>query len=159
MVLRFEAELGIITYPSYHSRLIAESFRAGQIAAVIDAGHRLAKKRRLRPDELSTAPFVLKTGGRTETLLKQKKLNLNVVMKCESGEAVKAAVESGLGIGLIYREYVERELRRGYLKAIELPWLKDIEFKWFIIHRKGEQLSRYAEYFVRLLRQSPSWSS
>lgn len=157
MVLSFDAEVGIITYPSYHPRLIVESFRAGEIAAVVDARHPLAKKRRLMTDEFATAPFIVKIGGRIETLLKQKKLNLHVIMKCESGEAVKAAVESGLGIGLIYREYVEHGLRRGYLKTLEIPCLKEIEFKWFIIYRKGEQLSRHAEYFIRVLNQLPRW--
>lgn len=93
--------------------------------------------------------------GRTEALLRQKGLNLRIAMRCESGEAVKAAVESGLGIGLLYRDNAEHGLKGGYLKALEIAWLKEIDFKWFIIYRKGEPLSACAQEFIRLLRQ---WS-
>jgi DNA-binding transcriptional LysR family regulator len=124
------------------------------VTAVVASRHPLARKSKLTEDELSKLPFIIKCNGRIEALLQQKQLNLHVVMRCESGEAVRAAVQSGSGIGLLYRENVEHGLRDGYLKSLEIPWINEVQFKWFIIYRNDRRLSSHAQAFLALLRKA-----
>lgn len=154
MLLRSEVEAGIITYPSYSPGIVVETLCSSEVTAVVASGHPLARKVRLTEDELSNLPFIIKCNGRIEALLKQKQLNLHVVMRCESGEAVRAAVQSGSGIGLLYRENVEHGLRDGYLKSLEIPWINEVQFKWFIIYRNDTRLSPNAQAFLALLRKA-----
>jgi DNA-binding transcriptional LysR family regulator len=74
-------------------------------------------------------------------------------MQCESVEGVKAAVESGLGIGLLYRENVEHGLRHGYLRTLQIPWLDELRFQWCVLYRRGEPLSANAQQFIKILKQ------
>jgi DNA-binding transcriptional LysR family regulator len=153
MLMRSEVEVGIITYPSHCAGIVVETLCSSDVTAVVPSRHPLAVKSRLSEDELSKAPFIIKSNGRIEALLRQKRLNLRIVMRCESGEAVRGAVEAGLGVGLLYRENVEHGLKDGYLKSLHIPWLKEVRFNWFIVHRSGVPLSANAKAFVALLRK------
>jgi DNA-binding transcriptional LysR family regulator len=62
-----------------------------------------------------------------------------------------AAVESGVGIGLVYREHIELGLKRHQVKVIKIPWLGKIDLEWFIIYRRDDQLSPPIQEFVRFL--------
>lgn len=153
MLLRSEIEAGIITYPSYSRGIVVETLRSSEVVAVVASGHPLARRVKLNAEELSDLPFIIKCHGRIEALLKQKQLNLRVAMRCESGEAVRAAVQSGSGIGLLYRENVEHGLKDGYLKALQIPWIKEVQVKWYIICRDDTALSANAQAFLNLLRK------
>ena len=75
-------------------------------------------------------------------------------MKCDSAQGVKVAVAKGLGVGLLYRNHVEQEIRRGELKVLNVPSLK-MHIQSFIIYKAGKSLSPAAQAFLELLRQSP----
>jgi DNA-binding transcriptional LysR family regulator len=151
MLLRHEVDLAIITHPSHHPRTVVEHLSTVEITAVVSASHPLAKKRKLRPDDVANAQFVFRLGGKIATFLKQKGINVKVAMQCESAEGVKAAIESGVGIGLVYREHIELSLKSGQVKLIKIPWLGKIDLEWFIIYRKDERLSPPIQDFIRFL--------
>ena len=153
MLMRSEVEAGIITYPSHTPGITTQTLCSSGVAAVVPARHRLARKAKLSEAELGEIPFIVKSNGRIEAFLKQKQLNLRIVMRCESGEAVRGAVECGLGVGLLYRENVAHGLKDGYLKALRIPWLKEVQFQWFLVFRDDLPLSAIARDFAVLLRQ------
>jgi DNA-binding transcriptional LysR family regulator len=74
-------------------------------------------------------------------------------MKCDSAQGVKVAVGQGLGIGLLYRSHVEKEIRTGELKALNVTGLKK-HVQSFIIYRAERPISPAAREFLELLRQS-----
>jgi DNA-binding transcriptional LysR family regulator len=151
MLLRREVDLAVITHPSNHRQIVAEHLSTVEIVAVVSGSHRLAKKQKIGPADVANARFVYRMGGQIETFLKQKGINLNVAMQCESAEGVMAAVESGVGIGLLYREHIELGLKRRQVKVIKIPWLGKIDLEWFVIYRRDEQLSPPIQEFIRFL--------
>jgi DNA-binding transcriptional LysR family regulator len=151
VLLRHEVDLAVITHPSHHPRTVVEHLSSAEIAAVVSATHPLAKKRKISPEDVANARFVFRLGGKIAAFLKQKGINVNVAMQCESAEGVKAAIESGVGIGLVYREHIEHSLKSGQAKVIKIPWLGKINLDWFIIYRKGEPLSPHIRDFIRFL--------
>lgn len=154
LVLNYGVEIGFINNPSYHPQIITQPLRSEEVMAVVSTRHPLAKKATLSQEEFAEVPLVIRTGGRIARQLEQRGFKLNIVMECESSEIVKAAVRSGIGIGLLYRDIVEPDLRTGYLKTIEIPELKTIDVKSFIIYHKGIPLSPAAKDFLTLL---PHW--
>gem|GEM_PF-661867 len=151
LVLNYGVEIGFINNPSYHPQIITQPLRSEEVIAVVSARHPLAKKATLSQEEFAKVPLVIRTGGRNAKQLEQMGFKLNIVMECESSEIVKAAVRSGIGMGLLYRDIVESDLRTGYLKAIEIPELKRIDVKSFIIYHKGIPLSPAAQDFLAFL--------
>jgi DNA-binding transcriptional LysR family regulator len=153
MLLKAEIDVAIVVYPSYHPRLAVEPLHRVRVSAVVSRRHPLAKKKQLTPEQILQAPFIVKMASKITDVLKKSEINLNIAMRCESIEGVRAAVESGMGIGLLYRENVEHGLRGGYLKALRIPWLKKLNFQWFLLYRKDEPLSRNAQQFMSVIKE------
>ena len=153
MILNSEVEMGFTTNRSYDPRLVVETFRSDEPLGFVSAKHQLAVKRRLTGHELSQIPFVTRIGSKSVRQLEEKGIQLNIVMQCESSDAVKSAVEAGLGVGLLYRGSVELALRSGYFKPITIPELQNLDVKCYLIYRKGESLSTNASDFLSVLKQ------
>jgi DNA-binding transcriptional LysR family regulator len=62
------------------------------------------------------------------------------------------AVQKGLGVGLLFKSWVQSEIDRGDVRAINVPELKNITSKSFIIHDKRKLLSNSARGFIETLR-------
>ena len=85
------------------------------------------------------------------TTLKQRGLTPNVAMRCDSPDAVKAAVKMKLGIGILFQESIAYELEKGEFKLINLPLAHFVESS--IVYRKDQPLSKAAQDFLNLLRE------
>jgi hypothetical protein len=75
-------------------------------------------------------------------------------MECESAEAVKLAVMKCLGVGVLYRDHLKNEVRRGDLKILSIIDLKKIEIESFVVYKKDQPLSANAQEFLGLLHKS-----
>mgnify|MGYP000514640086 CR=1 FL=1 len=85
------------------------------------------------------------------TLLRQSAM-LNIRLELEHTEAIKRAVESGLGIGCISRLALRDAFRRGSLVALATPELDLIRQFYFIWHRQKYQTAAIRE-FLELCRE------
>ena len=155
LVLNSAIEIALITAPFDHPEIVVEAVRSQKVTAFVSFKNPLAKKAKLTSNDIFKAPFIVKMGGRIEKLLKQDGRELNIAMRCESTSAVKGAVESGLGIGLLPHDNVEHGLKTGYFKSVRIPYLKKFAVQCFVIYRKGVPLSRIGENFLALLRHWP----
>jgi len=156
LVLQSQAEIGVITNPSNSRLLRLLPFREENIVVVVSAKHPLAKKFELSLAEVAQAPLIIKKGrqGRPSEFLRQiesQGFRLNILMECESGQAIKIAVMKGMGIGILYRDQVESEFEAGSLKTLRIAGLKRINGKSFIVYRKGRPLSHNALDYLALL--------
>jgi DNA-binding transcriptional LysR family regulator len=70
----------------------------------------------------------------------------------ETPEAVKAAVKRGIGLGILYRDLVETDIRTGDLTIIRVPGLK-MDIDSYIIYHREKVLSAHAKDFLALLRE------
>lgn len=156
LVLQSQAEIGVITNPSNSRLLRLLPCREENIVVVVSAKHPLAKKFELSLAEVAQAPLIIKKGrqGRPSEFLRQiesQGFRLNILMECESGQAIKIAVMRGMGIGILYRDQVESEFEAGSLKTLRIAGLKRINGKSFIVYRKGRPLSHNALDYLALL--------
>ena len=120
LVLQSKVEIGVITNPSNSSLLRFLPYREENIVVAVSTKHPLAKKSELSLAEVAQAPLIIKKGrqGRPSEFLRQiesQGFKLNVLMQCESGQAIKIAVMQGMGIAILYRDQVEAELEAGSL--------------------------------------------
>ncbi len=108
--------------------------------------------------ELAQAPLIVRTRRNSSSKqilgeVERHGFELNVLMKCDSAQGVKAAVAKGLGVGLLYRSHVEQEIRTGEIKVLKVKGLKKM-VQSFIIHKAERPISSAAQEFLDLLRQS-----
>jgi DNA-binding transcriptional LysR family regulator len=166
LILQSRVEIGIITNPS-NSRLLRHlPCRDENIVVVVSDKHPFAKKAVLTKAEFAQGPLIIRNRGqgRPSDFLRQiekEGFRLNILMECESGQAVKIAVTKGMGIGILYRDAVESEIEAGSLKTLKIAGLKRINGKSFVVYHAGRPLSQNALDFLALLggpRQKLDWN-
>lgn len=165
LVLKSEVGIGVIVIPSYSPLLTYEPYRQMQMVAFVSAKHPLAKKQPLTAAELCQFPFVILKSRKSEQDVRSSKIEQclkeierqgfkpDIFMMCDSSQAVKAAVRSGVGVGLLYKDTLEPELREDKLKVIKFAKLKAYGDS-FVVYHKEKPLSLPARDFLALLRES-----
>ncbi len=153
---RHELDLGLIEGSCRHPDLVVEPWMADELVVFCAPGHPLAGRGTATLAELAEQAWIVREpgSGTRETLdqaLRHQQFALRVRLELEHTEAIKRAVEFGLGIGCISRLALREAFRRGSLVAIETPELDLCRHFYFLRHRRKFQTSGLRE-FIALCR-------
>jgi len=157
MVLNSRADLALVTQRPNTSHLIAERYEHGSFVVFAAPDFRLPKKGDLTLRELPLLPLVIRNvvqEGRVRELLKRCErlgLKLNIAMRCESPNAVKTAVKAGIGVGILFEDFVKSDIQKGFFKLVKIHGV-DLTTSSYIIYRKDPPLSPAARRFRAILR-------
>jgi len=153
-VLAGNVDLGIIGEgdPIGDERLVVEPFARDELALIVDSGHPWAARKTVSARELGDESFIIsEKGSATQQIivsrLAQAGVALNVVMELGNIEAVKRAVEAGLGISIMSRCAIERDVEERRLAAIglcDLPMGRNLSF----VRRQGQRASTAVRAFM-----------
>lgn len=154
-VIARELDFAFVGRQPRDEELIAEPVFADQIVAFVAPGDRRLRRAPLGPDALSGDQFVLRErGSATRDLALQCLAAAGCtpghVIELGSNEAVKRAVEAGLGIGLLSTHTIEAERLAGLLVDLSiLEWTCARSF--WLIRRKDRALTRAEEAFLAVV--------
>ena len=159
LILNSEADIALINNPPANPAIVVEPYRPEPLVAFVSPNHPLARNQQLTLQEFERVPLIIRkawrAGGTTEQLLgemKKKGLNPNIAMCCDSPETVKEAVSRKMGVGILFKDTIEPEVRKGEFKILKLP-VKNFTGRSFIVYRKDRPLSANAQEFLNLLRR------
>jgi DNA-binding transcriptional LysR family regulator len=133
MVENNEIDLGVVEGPVNNKSLIVELCRTDELVAVVPPGHPLTVGTEVSVQTLSSYPYISREEGSgtrevVTDYFNQAGLsidNLNIVMELGSSEAIKGAVASGMGVTILSRAVIQKELQLNMLQEIALnPPLK-----------------------------------
>ena len=118
-----EAELGFIGEPPHTSQLNATAIAEDELVLVLPPTHPLAGTGRLKAKSLRDVPFILREPGSGSRRCVEHALaaaglssgELQVVMEMNSNDAIRLAVERGLGAAFLSRSTATRQLDEGRL--------------------------------------------
>lgn len=101
--------------------------------------------------KLQEESFVVREAGSgtriaMERFFSQHGVKLETGMEMTSNEAIKQAVEAGLGLGIVSIHTLTLELEVGRLAILEVENFPILRH-WYVVHRKGKRLSPIAESF------------
>lgn len=158
LVLNGEIDFGLITQPQPSGDLVLEPFRLEKMVTIVCPTHPLAQKAELSIIEFAQAPLIIRERYKSASrqLLDQVEsqgFSLNILMRCDTANAVKYAVMSGLGLGLIYRDHVQNEIKTNRLKVIKVHGLKETSVQSFIVYKPAPSHTPIAGEFLELLRR------
>jgi DNA-binding transcriptional LysR family regulator len=101
-------------------------------------------------------PFVIREGkGTTQKmlgLLRSRGLTPNVALRCASPDAVKAAVRKKTGVGILFRQLIEEDIKRKDFKVLCVAGLPKLVANSYIVYQKSKPLTVPATEFLALLR-------
>ena len=154
---RNEDDLYIMGMPPAGMDIERHSFAENPIVAIAPRGHALAGHGRVRLAQLAQEPFLLREEGSgtrmaAERFVKSHGVKLKVRMELGSNEAIKQAVAGGLGLSLLSLHALKSELARKELVLLDVEGLP-IRRSWYIVYRKGKELSIVARTFFDYLKE------
>lgn len=143
LLLEDKLSVGLIEGPARERGIRTEDFMEDELVLITPAGFALD---RLSHDQLVTANLLMREHGSgsrrvVETALEKAGFRLKSfphVMNLDSTEAIKSAVEAGLGIGFVSRWALSKELELGVLKVAEVTGLR-ITRHFSLISRTGPE--------------------
>ena len=155
-VARNEFDFGFVGGHLAGDEVDALPWLTDQLVLVVAPAHVLARKKSVKLGDLRKEKFILREpGSATQAAITSHLLRSNLtvesIMEMENPEAVKKAVQSGLGIAFISLFAVETELQAKSLAAVVVRGI-DIHRELKIVHRKDKHLSRAARTFIEMAR-------
>ena len=145
MVLSNAIDLGVVGAPVEDPRLVVKPFLSDELLAIVPADHPWAEREAVRPQELERQPFILSEQGSAtrqivEEQLGQVRVKPEVAMELGNIEAVKKAVEAGLGISIMSRSAAWGEVEAGrlrFLRVLEVNLRRDVN----LVYHKDKHFS------------------
>ena len=121
-------DVGLIEAPSHHPQLMSHVCCEDELVAICAPKHPVAQYTSITPVQLSELPYVSReSGSGTREVMDDyfrkngvQPEDLHIVMELGSPEAIKGAVEAGLGIAIVSRATIQKEIKLGDLIAIPL---------------------------------------
>jgi DNA-binding transcriptional LysR family regulator len=157
-----EVDIAIIQSPheSCMTELFTEHFVNDTLAVFTYAGHPLTRKKKIGFEDLAQTPLIIRDGKATTdrmlNLLRARGVKLNVTLRCASPHAVKAAVRKKMGIGILFRNQIEDDIRRKEIKVLRPAGIPSMIGNSYIVLHKDRPLSALATAFLALLREIKS---
>jgi DNA-binding transcriptional LysR family regulator len=152
-VLDNQADFGITQLPVEEKRLQVVKIHSDEIRVLVPAGHPLAEKKQILPEDLVPFPLLMpKTGTtrrRLSVWLASVEDDLNVSMELDSTEMIKRFVAAGLGVSFLAATHCSDEVRAGQLVAISLG-PETMVRQLALIYRKDKALSKAALGFIEV---------
>jgi DNA-binding transcriptional LysR family regulator len=154
-VLERELDLAFIGRAPAYPELVAEPIFSDQVVAFVAPGDPLLREAPLDPRRLSNRQFVVREPGSATRDLALRCLRASGcipghIIELGSNEAVKRAVEAGLGIGLLSTHTIEAERIAGLLEDLRLlGW--DCHRSFWLIYLADRALTRAEQAFLALV--------
>ena len=150
-------DLGIIEGPSHARSLHSTQWRGDELVVIAGKGHPWATTKRASKAMMEQAAWIMREKGSGtrevfETAIQKKAIRFSISMELGHTEAIKKAVEAGLGVSCLSRMAVARELSHGWLTEVKTPL--DLRRNLTILTRENGHASALLSAFLSILNTS-----
>jgi DNA-binding transcriptional LysR family regulator len=149
------ADIAVIGEPPEGVELDAQRFMENPLVLIANPNHPLARLERVGLARLREERLVVRelgSGTRAATERHFAEHGVEFVFGCElnSNEAIKQAVQAGLGLGVVSLQTIELELETRRLVVLPVESFPIVRH-WFIAHRRDKRMSAASQAFRELL--------
>ncbi|HLH23849.1 MAG TPA: LysR family transcriptional regulator [Chloroflexota bacterium] len=136
--------------------LAAEPLRREELVMVAHPDHPLASHAAVSWAEVRGQPFVLGPPGaaaraQLERQMADEARGWQVVLELEQAEAIKRAVQAGMGLAVLFRCEVAQELGLGLLREVRVP-TAGLAHEFVLVYRPHKYFSPMTARFLDFLR-------
>jgi DNA-binding transcriptional LysR family regulator len=162
LVERGKVHLGLVGGKNDNPDLEYRCFACDEMVLVVPAGHRWGRRKRVTLDELRDEPLVLREAGSGSRWCLEQALSaadlgvkdLKVALELGSNEAIKEAVQRGMGAAFLSRQAVRKELDAGALHALDVAALR-LDREFFLVRNRRRVLPAAAQLFLDSVEPCP----
>lgn len=158
MVENNDIDLGVVEAPVVNKNLVVENCRNDRLVAIVPPQHELAGLGKVNLEDLLNHDFIAREeGSGTREVIGEyfaeaglKASDLNIAMELGSPEAIKGAVEAGMGVSIVSEATIHKELQLGTLVALELD--PPLERPFSFVHQKQKFRQRAMDELLAFAR-------
>jgi LysR family transcriptional regulator, low CO2-responsive transcriptional regulator len=132
--------------------LVAYPFMENPLVMIAPPEHPLAAEKAIPLERLRSEPFIVREQGSgtraaTQRFFEQHGEQLTAGQEMHSSEAIKQAVEAGLGLGVLSLHTLEMELALGRLAVLDVAGFP-IRRQWYVVYPQGKRFSQVGQAFL-----------
>ena len=154
--------LGLVEGDVKRQKMVVEKLISDELLVIVPTHHPWSKRKDVSVAELIDEPFILREAGSGTRQTIEKFFarhgitpqNMKVSMVLGSTQAIKEAVENGLGVSIISRWSARKELRFGTLHTLNFKEEKMVRNFSLLTHRNSVS-SHAIEEFLSYLKSYP----
>ncbi len=152
-----QVDIGLVSYPQSNRNVDVIQWREEPMVFVCSVDHPLASQETITVEDLKELPIVgfdetLTIRRKIDELFLERGIEPRLAMAFDNIETIKRAVEINLGVTLLPKPTVEREITAGTLSAATISDARLVR-PLGIIHRHGKIFGKTARRFVERLRE------
>ncbi len=150
-----EPDLVIMGQPPEGLDTESEIFMENPLVMIAPPNHSLANEQKIPLKRFENEHFVVRESGSgtrsaIQRFFDQHDVSFHTGIEMSSNEAIKQAVEAGLGLGIVSIHTLELELETGALRILDVEGFPIIRH-WHIVQRSGKRLSPVAQAFKQFV--------
>ena len=157
-VAGFELDMGMIEGEFQHPELETLHWRDDELVVFAAADHPAVRSGVLDDRDLLSLPWIVRERGSGTRQTFDRAMHgllpdLHIAMELQHTEAIKRAVEAGLGVGCLSRISLVDAFRRGGLVALDVPG-RDFSRELFLITHRSKFHGLALKRWLELCRES-----
>ena len=146
-----EKDIAVMGRPPADADLITVPFAENPLVVVASPDHPLVSQQPIPLYMLQDQTFVVREkGSGTRTAMQrffdEHNLTITSSMEMNENEAIKQAVQAGMGLGVVSTHTIELELETNRLVILDVEDFP-IMRHWYLVHRKEKRLSPITQAF------------
>jgi len=150
-----QLDMAIMGKPPEGLDLDMTSFMENPLVIIAAVNHPLAHTSDIPLSRLQQETFLVREQGSgtriaMERFFTEQAIKLTTGTEMSTNEAIKQAVQAGMGLGILSLHTVSLELEANRLVVLDVqsfPIMRD----WYVVHRKGKRLTATAQMFKEFL--------
>lgn len=158
MVENNDIDLGVVESPVLNKNLVVENCRHDRLVAIVPPQHVLATQQTVKLKDLMDHAYIAREeGSGTREVIHEyltnagmKPADIHVAMELGSPEAIKGAVEAGMGVSIVSEVTIQKEKQLGTLVALELE--PPMERPFSFVHQKQKFRQRAMDELLEFAR-------
>ncbi|OIQ82020.1 HTH-type transcriptional activator CmpR [mine drainage metagenome] len=150
-----EMDLAIMGRPPDGLDLEAQSFMENPLVIIAPVNHPLATAHAIPLARIQQETFLVREQGSgtriaMERFFSEQGIRLTTGTEMSTNEAIKQAVQAGMGLGILSLHTVALELETRRLVVLDVRSFPILRH-WYVVHRQGKRLSTVARAFKAFL--------
>lgn len=150
-----DIDLAIMGQPPEDRDLTAESFMENPLVVIAAPDNVLVPQKNIPIARLAEETLIVREAGSgtrsaSERFFQRHQIAPRTGLVMSTNEAIKQAVQAGMGLAVVSLHTVSLELETARLAVLDVQSFP-IQRHWFVVHRKNKRLSATAQAFKQFL--------
>ncbi|WP_094551886.1 LysR family transcriptional regulator [Petroclostridium xylanilyticum] len=154
LIIKNVIDFGVVEGVVHTPDIVSTAFMDDELVLVCGKSHSLYNAKSITPFELSKLKFIVREKGSGtrelfESMLASMDIKWQLLWECNGSEGIKSAVASGIGVTVISKRLVEKEVQNGEMSEVAIDGIRFIR-KFSIIYHKNKYLTEAVKDFIKL---------